>query len=328
MIYSKESLNLFGDVHVEAPNVDRDNLANILFVILQDVPIRNFVGYITNQYEEVFEYINLCKGKNTCQKTSLLFNPHRLDTRAKDSNKSLFTALSDMSFISGLARATLFKEGRVKELLYQVLQLGINGVQYVNEFPPHVARDIAYKCGINSSSKVLDPCGGWGGRMIGISVVANHYITYEPSSKSYLGLCELAEFIKLLKPEFCPQVNQLCFEDTDLPSNEFDMAITSPPYYDTELYSDESTNSLNRYKTFDDWVAGFYIPMITKTLSALKPGCTFAIAIGSRKYPLNTILMDVFSGECDIEKQYGYLSGVAGLDKKGEGETIYFIRKV
>ena len=37
-----------------------------------------------------------------------------------------------------------------------------------------------------------------------------------------------------------------------------------------EIYSDEETNSCNRYKDFDSWCSGFYIPMVEKACEVSK----------------------------------------------------------
>ena len=112
-----------------------------------------------------------------------------------------------------------------------------------------------------------------------------------------------------------------------MPDESIDMAITSPPYYDSEEYSDEPTNSLNRYRCFEAWRNGFYIPMIQKTMDALKSGGVFVLNIGSRQYPLNEALMDSFGDKYNIEKYKNLLSGQAGFLKSGEGESFYIIRK-
>ena len=51
---------------------------------------------------------------------------------------------------------------------YKFIGIGSGGVQYVNEFPPYLARDI-YKKYIKNGDKILDPCSGWGGRTLGLS---------------------------------------------------------------------------------------------------------------------------------------------------------------
>lgn len=320
------SKDLFGEEITEIKPIEREVLAEQLYSVLSGLSLEEFVSLMTNKFNEIIEYIRLTRGENTCQRTSLLFNPHRLDIKSINATGSMYSSLKDKSFISGLARFILCNDLNSNNLLYQSLRVGINGVVYIGEYHPYNARDILSKYRCHRDSKIIDPCAGWGGRMIGVSVVSNHYTCYEPSTQTYAGLLKLYDFIKLLNKDFNAVINCLPFEDADLPENYFDFALTSPPYYNTELYSDEETNSCNRYKTFDSWRDNFYLPMIKKTLSALKNGCTFALNIGSRKYPLNQILLDNFK-DYFIQKDGNYFSGAGGLGKTGEGETLYFITK-
>lgn len=115
---------------------------------------------------------------------------------------------------------------------------------------------------------------------------------------------------------------------------EIELAITSPPYYDTEIYSDEETNSCNRYKSFESWTEGFYKPMIDKNMKAIKSwqeGGRLIICIGSRRYPLNKILMEHCEKNNYTAKKLwhfrltGGTGGMRNIDK--EGETFYMITK-
>lgn len=319
--------DLFGNAFGVKQPMDRNKLTEQLKTVLSSYKLDDIVRLMTNEFDEIIGYAGLTNGENRCQKMSLLFNPHRLDTRTKSSKVSIFQALKSESFISGLSRASIWKNNKVSELFYQVIQLGINGVQYVNEFPPHIARDICLEYQVNATSKVLDPCAGWGGRMIGVSVVANNYDCYEPCGMTYNGLVNLFNFIHNLDNSFNANIYNKPFEDALLQNNYYDFAMTSPPYYDTEIYSDEDSNSLNRYNSFDNWCTGFYIPMIEKTMHALKNGGVFVLNIGSRNYPLNDILLSNFGDKYSIEKRGNYLSGSGGLGKEGEGEMFYAIRK-
>lgn len=323
-----EQIDIFGGIKAEKQPIEREVLIRHLKHLLQNLTLDEFVSLITNKFTETIEYVDLSRDERACQKTSLLFNPHRLEVKTKSSSKSLYDALKTDSFISGLCRVILLKKDNVNELLYQSMQMGINGIQYVNEFPPHVARKIAKQFNVDANSRVLDPCAGWGGRMLGISTVCNYYQAYDPSTQTYAGLLKLCEFIKTMNSDFKANVFCECFEDAIVEENSFDFAITSPPYYDTEEYCDEETNSLNRYSNFQKWADWFYIPMIEKTLRALKNEKTFVLNIGSRKYPLNQILKDTAGKRCEIVKLDNFLSGnSSGLGKTGEGETFYAITK-
>jgi len=330
--------NLFGEKKQEQYKPERESLQKELSLIFNaDFTIEQLVNYITNEFYETLEYHQLCFGLSSCQKTSLLFNPHRLDTKAGKSKLSCFEALKDYNFLNGLSRMILHErkqkgdnyKSRYGELLYQILAFNINGVQYVNEIHPIISRDLALKYCNGLNSKVLDPCSGWGGRMIGFSTVVSEYYGFEPYTKTYNGLTQLGEWIKKRNENFNFIIKNLPFEDSTLKDNYFDFAFTSPPYYDTEKYGNEETNSYNRYKNFEQWCDLFYLPMIEKTMNALKKDCSFVLNIGSRIYPLNDVLKSNFSNKYLIEKEKDMLMGKkSGLkNNQNEGETFYRIVK-
>lgn len=322
------SIDLFGkEITNQKKLLDRSILTEILSKMFASITLDELISLMTNELEELLEYTKLVEGQRACQKTSLLFNPHRLDTRTSSSKYSIFEAVHNEAFCSGLARAFNFKNGKVKELLYQVLQLGINGVQYVNEFPPHIAKQIYLEYNLGQSSRILDPCAGWGGRMLGASTVSNYYTAFEPSSKTHSGLMKLSKFIQQVDNNFIPELHCNPFEESNLEKSYYDFALTSPPYFDTELYSVEKTNSMNKFSNFDAWCEGFFFPLVHKTMSALNPKGIFVINIGSRKYPLNKKLLSL-SNTYKITKLGNRLSGSGGLGKSDEGEMFYELRKI
>lgn len=318
--------DLFGNEISVKIKIDRVDLAHALFKIFYGMPLSSFVRFFTNEYIEIMEYLELCLGKKGCTKTTLLFNPHRLQTKVKNQRWSIYQALQDKSFYYGLARALIFKSNiKHWEKIYQVLQLNINGAQYINEFPPYIARKLGKDYNLNLNSKILDPCGGWGGRMIGLSTLSSSYTCFEPCSLTYKGLVELSQFIQFCNKDFKPEVKNIPFEDSNLPNGYYDFALTSPPYYDIEEYTEEKTNSMNRYTNFEDWTNGFYLPMITKTMKALKKGSPFILNIGNRTYPLDTILKKL-SKKYEITRIKDYLSSPGGLRNPNKGELFFEIR--
>ena len=294
---SAPDIDLFGNEVTDLKLIDRDVLAGVLFESLRDLSLEDFAAMLTNRFDATIAFARLCQGEQDGQKISLCFNPHRLDTSA-NGGKTIFNSLKDEGFLSGLARAVLFKEGRVNELLYQVIQLGINGVQYVNEFPPHVAVDLYKRFALPSGGiRILDPCAGWGGRMIAAAAIGARYVGFEPCTDTWLGLLDLGTWLEQFQTGFTFSVFKMPFEDAQLPPGTFDIALTSPPYYDTERYSDEPTQSCNRYRTFDAWVSGFYRPLIYKAIEALKPGAVLILNVGDRRYPLATELRKEWGGQ-------------------------------
>lgn len=65
----------------------------------------------------------------------------------------------------------------------------------------------------------------------------------------------------------------------------FDMALTCPPYYNIEKYAGDNT-STNKFKTYEDWLNGFYEPLIANTMQRIKPDGIFVLFVGDQKYDL------------------------------------------
>lgn len=287
--------DLFGNKVVSTAKLDRDILTKLFSERLKGITDLELVNMLYSPYEAIVDFAKLCNGESrTGHKISMLFNPHRWDTPSKQS-KSIVQAFNDDSFLSGLARVTIFKDGKYneQELFYQVLQLGIDGVQCANEFPPHIMRDCCIKF---NATRVLDPCAGWGGRMIGVVSVGGYYHAFEPSTKTYEGLLKLGSFLQEFETGFTFKIENIPFEDAII-DEKYDFALTSPPYYDTEIYSDEETNSCNRYDTFEKWTEGFYLPMLDKTVKASED---FVINVGSRRYDLKSILFENYKNTVEL----------------------------
>jgi hypothetical protein len=143
---SSPILNLFGEEVASTKLITREVLAVVLERALAHISLREFALMLTNEVESALEFARLCDGEDVGQKISLCFNPHRLNTTA-GGNPSMFGSLRSPGFCSGLARALAF-DGFPKDELYKVLRLNVNGAQYVNEFPPHLCRDLLIRDGV------------------------------------------------------------------------------------------------------------------------------------------------------------------------------------
>jgi hypothetical protein len=127
-----------------------------------------------------------------------------------------------------------------------------------------------------SATKVLDPCIGWGGRMIG-SLAAGPHVQYfgsDPCQKTFKSLqsilldipksCKDRAFISNTTGEnFLDELLEKGYE-------QFDMVLTSPPYYNLEIYSAEETQSLNSFPTWEQWLTEWLEPLIHRCLLLLK----------------------------------------------------------
>ena len=128
------------------------------------------------------------------------------------------------------------------------------------------------------SKKVLDPCAGWGDRLVGALSTPGIQLYYGVDRNvdlrpAYQHLIKNLTFTGKLSGEV-----QLYFEDFlthRLPKDiQFDTVFTCPPYYNLEIYSgQEETRSLSR------WIKEFLAPLIQKCMRALKKGGIFILAM-------------------------------------------------
>ena len=184
----------------------------------------------------------------------------------------------------------------------EVSRLTLNGElhflrgSWILNFQPLVAAAIYRRYGAGDGSvpwptsdkriTVYDSSAGWGGRMLGalLSPVVCKYITCEPSTKTFAGLQQMLDFIDshtVRAPEdFEVELHCCGSEAFELPAESVDFALTSPPYFSLELYSDEPTQSHVKFPRFRSWVVGFLRPTLANTFRGLKAGsfCLINIA--------------------------------------------------
>jgi len=142
------------------------------------------------------------------------------------------------------------------------------GVQAVSNFRPTAAKTIYENFG--GDGTIWDMSCGWGGRLLGFLSAKNtkHYIGTEPSTKTFEGLLKIKKDFSYLGK----QVDIYCKgSEVFKPKKEsLDLCFTSPPYFDTEKYAHEDTQSFIKYPTQTKWVNGFLRKTIENCYSGLK----------------------------------------------------------
>lgn len=172
-----------------------------------------------------------------------------------------------------------------KEILEKVLR--VNRKSHSSTYVSEIIRQIGFAAGTSKvtiyrplltkriveyfdAKNVLDPCIGWGGRMIGsVCIEGVKYTGFEPCVNTYNGLCTIREELKL--GESVSIINEPAENGMRNLSCEYDMILTSPPYYNLEIYSDEDTQSHN-YGSYELWVENFLRPVIEIGLTKLVEG--------------------------------------------------------
>jgi hypothetical protein len=201
---------------------------------------------------------------------------HRYDVKAGKSPMTPNESLASEEAIAGAVRVAA-EQGQMplRAAVLSVLLI-YRGRQCARQFPIDVARDIYRQYSVEHA-RVLDPCAGWGGRMLGwlCSLQAGNYVGFDASAQTLASFERMIGDLNIRNA----YMRHSAFEDVTLEPASFDFAFTSPPFFDVEQYSQDSEQSFNRYKTYDAWRDGFLEPLVCKTLEALKPGCAFVLNV-------------------------------------------------
>ena len=201
------------------------------------------------------------------------------------------------------------------------------GTQSVSNFRPTAAKLIYEKFG--GDGTIWDMSCGWGGRLLGFLASSNtkHYIGTEPSSKTYDGLMEMKKDFSYLGKQV--DIYKLGSEVYVPEKESLDLCFTSPPYFNTEKYSEELTQSYIKFPSEDKWVDGFLRKTIDNCYYGLKKNGYMLINIANTpKYKFienETIRISKELGFTQEDTLQLTLSSVMGAGYKYE--PIFVFRK-
>ena len=165
-----------------------------------------------------------------------------------------------------------FKENRLRQSLKIY-----TGTQSVSNFRPTAAKLIYEKFG---GDTIWDMSCGWGGRLLGfLASSRKKYIGTEPSSLTFEGLEKIKKDFFYLEKSV--ELHKLGSEEFIPDRNSLDLCFTSPPYFDTEKYADEETQSFIKFPTKEEWVNGFLRKTIENCHRGLKSGKHMLINIAN-----------------------------------------------
>lgn len=156
----------------------------------------------------------------------------------------------------------------IKEVNSKELLQSIHLNSYVNsQFKPCIAKFIYDK--FNAKS-VLDLSSGWGDRLCGFyASSAKSYFGIDPNTSVYKDYYNQIEFYERFVHKDV-HIENLPAEDVDLKDYTFDVVFTSPPYFNTEKYCNEETQSWKRYSNLDSWLNDFLFKILNKSCEHLK----------------------------------------------------------
>jgi 16S rRNA G966 N2-methylase RsmD len=229
-----------------------------------------------------------------------------IDTRTRPGHKILDHFMPHFYSVKnykGISVKDLFTEATLEKALMQNIQM--HSTPYISE----IRRMMVMTGGLGSitkyrtvttkaivqyykAQKVLDPCAGWGGRMLGSLAAGASYVGCEPdpnTAKGLKGILEDAAIPQAVRSKARILEKPAEIALPQLAEEKFDLVLTSPPYFNLELYTagDQSTV---RYTTWEEWTEKWLKPVILGCLARLKEGGVSCWSVKNfktdKKYPL------------------------------------------
>ncbi len=213
-----------------------------------------------------------------CLGTIWTYFPHSWEIRCNKMQTPMEVFNDDELFMKSISkrlkRGTYVTDNGIRKELKTA-----SSTQGVSNFRPSASRAIYDKYA--GDGIVYDPSCGFGGRMLGAmsSPKVIKYIGCEPSEKTFAGLEKMT---RMLNNDTNIKLIQKGSEEYVLEQNA-DLAFTSPPYFNTEIYSDEETQSCNKFPEYGDWLDGYLHKTILNTIDHIKTGGYLIINIANTK---------------------------------------------
>lgn len=254
--------------------------------------LQNMDAKIITSYQPLFEYhTNEIEVRSEGLRAAECFHHHIWGVHAIG-KKSPTDAYQDDELLKRSVEFLLELNNSVSDVHVRRFLGLVKSAQKCSNFRPSAAKAIYKRYLPHDAELVLDPCAGYGGRLLGflsLCLPNVKYIGIDPCGDTCKGNRQMAGFFDRLNNV---EMLKYPFEDVDLSRfGTFDLAFTSPPYFKKEIYSDEDTQSCNRYPDYADWIKQFLTSTFYKVYSVLRYDGLFIIniydvTIGGKRYPL------------------------------------------
>lgn len=335
------------------PNI-RNLLKSIATQLLEN-PDKILVDNYTKE-ERSKDWVSLVK-KQVIEKDGNIIS---IDTRTRPGHKILDHHMHhfyDVKNYKGISVKGLFTQEMLEKAL--ITNLSMHSTPYKSEIRRMLTmtgglgnvtkyRTVTSKSIIQfyKAKRVLDPCSGWGGRLLGCLASGDdyYYVGCEPDPNTSKGLNNILADQTI--PASARSRGMIIETPAEIALSEleqmekFDMVLTSPPYFNLELYT-AGEQSTNIYNTWDSWTEKWLKKVILGCLSCLKEGGVSCWSVKNFKsdklYPLADVTKKIHEGAGWKLAKTVTMTGSARpggnrIDKEGkekkesEEETFCFIK--
>ena len=200
-------------------------------------------------------------------------------------------------------------------------------------FNPMLVAAVALRHVKAKNIKILDPSAGWGDRMIGaLALGCSQYVGFDPNTD--LG----PAYAKIIKAHdsagvaaVIPEKYSNAHLPKDAPAGSFHLVITSPPFYDQEIYTHTEKDVQVSYA---QWLKDMYEPYLRNMMDAVCDGGIIAVSIDNvpRIAPMGDDTNRIFRSEKKmmfVEQMYfvNNTTKINGLVHGGYPRSLWIYRK-
>jgi len=226
---------------------------------------RSFVD--RNPIEDNGEIKHNTSGMALCEH----FFPNMYECRREEYESPSNLWLSD-EFLRKLTINRLKYSERINDA---AMRRGIKLSKYcVSNFKPMIALYLFKKyC---PSGTVYDYSAGFGSRMLAAMSLGLNYVACEPNTKTRENLIRFGNHLKKeIGGEFCVTP----YGSESYCKGSCDFSFSSPPYFDFEKYSDESSQSIKLFPVYEDWLEGYWRATIKNIYKMLTDAGRFGVCL-------------------------------------------------
>ena len=167
---------------------------------------------------------------------------------------------------------------------------------------------------------VLDISAGWGDRLLASMGLGWKYTGYDPNRALESGHTRM---IEMFGHPSRHKVFHEPFESANI-QGEYDLILSSPPFFDIEIYTQDNSQSVIQYPEFETWMKRFLFASLRKAWNNLSPGGSMVLHLGdSNRYSICEPVL-LFVGELEGS----VFEGVIGLSSPtGDPRPVWVWKK-
>jgi hypothetical protein len=172
------------------------------------------------------------------------------------------------------------------------------------------------------AKSVLDFSAGWGDRLVGAISQDVYYCGVDPNTCLFPNYNKIIDFFKANKKNI--NLINSPIQTANLPDQNFDLVMTSPPYFDLEKYTNENTQSISGFGNEKEWFDNFLKIAIKKCWKKINEGGHMVLNI-SQKNIKETYIAKMIKYIYDTFSDSHYLGVISYADKKISNPQPMFI---